>query len=51
MLGKYKGQSKVEFDKNYKRVADIVEKSNGDIEKQNHYQGHKPILFVMKQRP
>ena len=34
MPGKYKGQSKVEFDKNYKRVADIVEKSNGDIEKQ-----------------
>ena len=34
MGGKYKGQSKVEFDKNYKRVADIVEKSNGDIEKQ-----------------
>ncbi len=34
MGGKYKGQSKAEFDKNYKRVADIVEKSNGDIEKQ-----------------
>ena len=34
MGGKYKGQSKAECDKNYKRVADIVEKSNGDIEKQ-----------------
>ena len=35
MPGKYKGQSKAEFNKNYKRVEDIVSKSDGDIEKQN----------------
>lgn len=34
MPGKYKGQSKIEFDKNYKRVADIVSKSDGDIDKE-----------------
>lgn len=30
MNGKWNGQSKAEFDKNYKRVADIHEKSGGD---------------------
>ena len=30
---KYKGQSKTEFDKNYKRVKDIISKSDGDEEK------------------
>jgi pyruvate carboxylase len=30
---KYKGQSKEEFDKNYKRVKDIITKSDGDEEK------------------
>ena len=34
MPGKYKGQSKLEFDKNYKRVADIVSKSDGDLDKE-----------------
>jgi hypothetical protein len=34
MPGKYKGQSKIEFDKNYKRVADIVSKSDGDLDKE-----------------
>jgi hypothetical protein len=29
----YKGQTKSEFEKNYKRVADIIEKSAGDEEK------------------
>ncbi len=31
--GKYNGQSKSEFEKNYKRVKDIVEKSSGDVDK------------------
>lgn len=30
----YMGQTKVEFEKNYKRVRDIVDKSAGDTEKQ-----------------
>ncbi len=34
MPGKYKGQSKREYDKNYKRVADIVSKSDGDLDKE-----------------
>ena len=34
MAGKWKGQSKSEFDKNYKRVQDIIEKSSGDTEKE-----------------
>ena len=34
-LGEYNGQSKAEFEKNYKRVRDIVSKSEGDQEKQN----------------
>lgn len=29
MTGRYNGQTKAEFDKNYKRVQDIVEKSSG----------------------
>ncbi len=33
MSGKWNGQSKSEFDKNYKRVKDIVDKSNGDSDK------------------
>lgn len=33
MSGKWNGQTKSEFDKNYKRVNDIVDKSNGDIDK------------------
>lgn len=33
MNGKYNGQTKSEFDKNYKRVKDIVEKSGGDVDK------------------
>lgn len=31
--GKYNGQTKTEFDKNYKRVADIVSKSGGEEDK------------------
>lgn len=31
--GKWNGQSKSEFQKNYKRVKDIVEKSEGDVDK------------------
>lgn len=31
-MGNYKGQSKAEFLKNYKRVKDIVDKSEGDEE-------------------
>lgn len=31
--GKYNGQTKVEFEKNYKRVKDIFEKSAGDVNK------------------
>lgn len=33
MKGKWNGQTKAEFDKNSKRVKDIVEKSAGDIDK------------------
>jgi len=33
--GEYNGQTKTEFEKNYKRVRDIVSKSEGDQEKQN----------------
>lgn len=33
MSGKWNGQTKSEFDKNYKRVNDIVDKSNGDCDK------------------
>ena len=33
MSGKWNGQSKAEFEKNFKRVTDIVEKSAGDQEK------------------
>jgi len=33
MSGKWNGQTKSEFDKNYKRVNDIVDKSNGDSHK------------------
>lgn len=31
--GKYNGQTKAEFEKNYKRVKDIFEKSAGDVNK------------------
>ena len=31
--GKYNGQTKSEFDKNYKRVSDIWTKSNGNIDR------------------
>ncbi len=31
--GKYNGQTKTEFEKNYKRVDDIVTKSGGDVDK------------------
>jgi hypothetical protein len=31
--GKYNGQTKSEFEKNYKRVKDIFEKSDGDVDK------------------
>lgn len=31
--GQYNGQTRAEFSKNYKRVRDIVTKSDGDIEK------------------
>lgn len=34
MAGKWKGQSKSEFDKNYKRIGDIIEKANGDTERE-----------------
>jgi len=33
MSGRWNGQTKSEFDKNFKRVADIVAKSDGDREK------------------
>lgn len=33
MKGSYNGQTKVEFDKNYKRVKDIIIKSDGDVDK------------------
>lgn len=33
MSGKWNGQSKAEFQKNYKRVDDIVTKSGGDVDK------------------
>jgi hypothetical protein len=33
MSGKYNGQTKSEFQKNYKRVKDIVDKSAGDVDK------------------
>lgn len=31
--GKYNGQTKTEFEKNYKRIDDIVTKSGGDVDK------------------
>lgn len=31
--GRWNGQTKTEYQKNFKRVKDIVEKSGGDIEK------------------
>jgi hypothetical protein len=33
MKGKWSGQTKTEYEKNFKRVKDIVDKSAGDIEK------------------
>jgi hypothetical protein len=33
MSGKYNGQTKTEFAKNFKRVKDIVDKSAGDVDK------------------
>jgi hypothetical protein len=33
MAGKWNGQTKAEFEKNYKRVKDIVDKSAGDEDK------------------
>jgi len=33
MLGKWNGQTKTEYEKNYKRVRDIVDKSNGDVDR------------------
>lgn len=33
-MAKYKGQSKDEFNKNYKRISDIIQKSDGDVDKQ-----------------
>jgi len=33
MSGRWNGQTKAEFDKNFKRVADIVTKADGDNEK------------------
>ncbi len=33
MTGSYNGQSKAEFAKNFKRVKDIITKSNGDQDK------------------
>ena len=33
MSGKWNGQTKAEFEKNYKRVQDIVDKSTGDEDK------------------
>ena len=32
-MGKWNGQTKSEFEKNYKRVKDIVDKSSGDVDK------------------
>ena len=36
MSGKWNGQSKAEFNKNYKRIQDIIEKSAGDEMKATH---------------
>jgi GH15 family glucan-1,4-alpha-glucosidase len=33
MSGRWNGQTKAEFAKNYKRVKDIVDKSAGDVDK------------------
>ncbi len=33
MAGRYKGQTKAEFEKNYSRVEDIMKKSDGDKDK------------------
>lgn len=33
MNGRWNGQTKAEFAKNYKRVKDIIDKSDGDIDK------------------
>lgn len=33
VTGRYKGQTKTEFNKNYKRIADIITKCEGDNEK------------------
>lgn len=33
MTGRYDGQSKTEYSKNFKRVTDIITKSSGDVEK------------------
>ena len=32
MAGSYNGQSKAEFAKNFKRVKDIITKSEGDVD-------------------
>jgi hypothetical protein len=34
MEGKWNGQSKAEYLKNYKRIEDIISKSDGDVDKQ-----------------
>lgn len=39
MSGKWNGQSKAEFEKNFKRVADIQEKAAGDEEKATRLAG------------
>jgi hypothetical protein len=41
------GQSKAEFEKNYKRVRDIVTKSEGDIEEQNKLSQLQLIKLLM----
>ena len=47
MSGKWNGQTKAEFDKNFKRVADIVTKADGDNEKQSNLPNNKLLRFVM----
>lgn len=32
-MGRYKGQTKLEFEKNFTRVKDIIDKSDGDEDK------------------
>ena len=43
--GRYNGQTKTEFEKNYKRVDDIVTKSGGDVDKMTRL-AHQQALKI-----